>query len=112
VSARRGDVWLVDDVGSPGGGAATGRPVVVVSADALGESTAGVVLVVPTTRTHRGIPSHVAIEPGSSGLESVHYATCEDLRSVTEERLAHRLGTVSAETLAATGRILAMLLDL
>jgi mRNA interferase MazF len=85
---------------------------VVMSADALGQSAAGVVIVVPTTMSRREIPSHVAIEPGLSGLESVHYARCEDLRSVAEERLVLRLGTVSPDVLAALTRVLAMLLDL
>jgi mRNA interferase MazF len=111
VTARRGEVWLVDDGGTPGGPVA-GQPAVVVSADALGESAAGVVLVVPTTSTHRNIPSHVAVEPGPSWLGSVYYAACEDLRSVAEERLTLRLGTVSAETLATIARVLTMLLDL
>jgi mRNA interferase MazF len=83
-----------------------------MSADALGESGAGVVIVVPTTTSRREIPSHVAIEPGLSGLESVHYARSEDLRSVAEERLVLRLGTVSPDVLAALTRVLAMLLDL
>jgi mRNA-degrading endonuclease toxin of MazEF toxin-antitoxin module len=32
-----------------------------MSADALGQSAAGVVIVVPTTMSRREIPSHVAI---------------------------------------------------
>jgi mRNA interferase MazF len=112
VSARRGEVWLVDCGDTPGRGEAARQPAVVVSADALGESAAGVVLVVPTTASRRDVPSHVAIQPGVSGLESVRYARCEDLRSVSEDRLILRLGTVSADVLAATARVLAMLLDL
>ena len=113
MSARRGEVWLVDGA-TPGDsdGASTAQPVVVVSADALGESAAGVVLVVPTTRSRNDIPSHVAIEPGLSGLESVRYAKCEDLRSVSEERLTRRLGAVNADALAAIARVLTFLLDL
>jgi mRNA interferase MazF len=117
VSARRGEVWLVDDGGTPEDGEAVQQEkerhvAVVVSADALGESAAGVVLVVPTTARPRDIPSHVAIEPGRSGLASVAYARCEDLRSVPEERLTRRVGSVDPDVLAAIGRVLAMLLDL
>jgi len=103
---------VVDGATTPGRGDAAGQPAVVVSADALGESAAGVVIVVPTTASRRDIPSHVAIEPGVSGLQSVHYARCEDLRSVAEERLVLRLGAVSPDVLAAMARVLAMLLDL
>jgi mRNA interferase MazF len=111
VSARRGEVWLVELGAGPDGGG-TAQPAVVVSADALGESAAGVALVVPTTTSQRDVPSHVPIEQGLSGLEAVCFAKCEELRSVDEEHLLRRLGTVSAATLAATGRVLAMLLDL
>jgi hypothetical protein len=55
------------------------RPL-VVSADPLNEGPAGVVIVVPTTTTRRGLPSHVEIEPGSSGVDEISYAKCEDRR--------------------------------
>jgi mRNA interferase MazF len=51
VTARRGEVWLVD-FGNPIGREQAGRrPAVVVSADRLNESLAGVVIVVPCTTT-------------------------------------------------------------
>jgi mRNA interferase MazF len=49
----------------------------------LNECRAGVVIVVSTTTTHRGLPSHVEVEPGSSGLDEVSYAKCEDVQSVS-----------------------------
>jgi mRNA interferase MazF len=53
------------DFGEPVGREQSGRrPAVIMSADALNVSRAGVVIVVPTTTTHRGLPSHVEIEPG------------------------------------------------
>lgn len=84
----------------------------VVSADALNDSQAGVVIVVPTTTTYRGLRSHVEIEPGLSGLVDVSYAKCEDVKSISEDRLILRLGRVSDETVFQIGRVLAFFLDL
>ena len=68
-------MWLLD-FGTPAGSEPSGRrPAVVVSADRLNESAADVVIVVPCTTTPRGLPSHVEIEPGESGLDEVSYAS-------------------------------------
>ena len=112
MTPHRGEVWLVD-FGDPVGREQSGcRPAVVVSADPLNESRAGVVIVVPTTTTHRGLPSHVEIEPGSSGLDEVSYAKCEDVKSVSEQRLIARLGSVADTVLFDIGRALCFLLDI
>lgn len=42
----------------------------------MNRSRAGLVIVVPVTRTRRGLPSHVEIEPASSGLRETGYAKC------------------------------------
>jgi mRNA interferase MazF len=112
VSARRSEVWLVDFGEPVGREQAWRRPAVVMSADALNESSAGVVIVVPTTTTRRGLPSHVEIEPGASGLFEVSYAKCEDVKSVSQERLISRMGVASPESVFQIGRILEYLLDL
>jgi mRNA interferase MazF len=112
VSTRRGEVWLVD-FGDPVGREQPGkRPAVVVSADALNESRAGVVVVVPITTTYRGLPSHVEIDRGASGLDEVSYAKCEDVKSVSEQRLVGRLGTAGEEAMFEIARALRFLLDL
>jgi mRNA interferase MazF len=112
VSAHRGEIWLVD-FGTPvGTEQASRRPAVVVSADRLNESRAGVVTVVPCTTTRRGLPSHIEIEPGRSGLSDISYAKGEDVKSVPEHRLVSKLGAVNEEALFAIARALAFLLDL
>lgn len=112
MSPRRSEVWLVD-FGDPVGREQSGRrPAVVVSADALNESRAGVVVVVPITTTYRDLPSHVEIDPGSSGLDEVSYAKCEDVKSVSEQRLIGRLGAVDEQAMFEAARALRFLLDL
>ena len=109
---HRGDIWLVD-FGEPVGREQAGRrPAVVVSADGLNDSPAGVVIVVPCTTRRRGLPSHVELDPQQCGLEEVSYAKCEDLKSVSYKRLAARLGAANDEALFAIARVLRFLLDL
>jgi len=111
MSARRGDVWLIDFGESVGSEQAGRRPGVVVSADRLNESPASVVIVVPCTRARRNLPSHIEIEPGQSGLDETSYAKCEDVKSISEHRLVARLGVAGDETLFALSRTLGFLLD-
>ena len=110
TGARRGEVWLVDfgvPVGREGGYV---RPAVVVSSDML--NAGGVVVVVPTTTSHRGLPLHVEIEPGQSGLDETSYAKCEDVKSVAVERMVRRFGTTSPEAVHQMGRTLRYVLEL
>lgn len=112
MSARRSEVWLVD-FGDPVGREQSGRrPAVVVSADSLNESRAGVVVVVPITTAYRDLPSHVEIDRNGSGLDEVSYAKCEDVKSVSEQRLIGRLGVVDDEIMFKAARVLRFLLDL
>jgi mRNA interferase MazF len=112
VKPRRGEVWLVD-FGEPVGREQAGhRPALVVSADALNVGPAGLVVVVPITTARRGLPSHIEIEPGESGLDVVSYAKCEDVKSISDRRLIARLGVTEPDVMFKVGRVLTYLLDL
>ncbi|MCL9759509.1 type II toxin-antitoxin system PemK/MazF family toxin [Frankia sp. AiPa1] len=88
------------------------RPAVVVSADRLNRSRAGLSIVVPLTRTHRGLPSHVELEPGGTGLRETSYAKVEDVKSVSQRRLTRRLGVVDPDHLLRMVEALRFLLDI
>jgi mRNA interferase MazF len=112
LSPRRGEVWLVD-FGDPVGREQSGRrPAVIVSADLLNESRAGVVVVIPITTADRDLASHIEIDRGSSGLDAVSYAKCEDVKSISEQRLISRLGVVGGDVMFRAARALCFLLDL
>lgn len=112
MTPRRGEVWLADFGDPVGREQAAPRPAVIVSADPLNESRAGIVIVVPCTTTKRSLPSHIEIEAGSSGLDEVSYAKCEDVKSISEQRLVARLGVVGIEIQFEIGRALRFLVDL
>jgi mRNA interferase MazF len=84
----------------------------IVSADPLNESRAGVVIAVPITTARRGLPSHIEIDQGDSGLDEISYAKCEDVKSISEQRLIGRLGAADDEAVFQIARALRFLLDL
>ena len=84
----------------------------VVSANPLNDSRAEVVIVVPATTVARGLPSHIEIDPHDSGLDETSYAKCEDVKSISEQRLIAKLGAVGEEPMFQIARALRFLLDL
>ena len=110
--ARRGEVWLADldpTIGHEQGGR---RPVLIVSDDRFNATRAGLVMVVPLTRTERGLATHVPIEPPEGGERVRSIILCEHLRTISATRLAERRGAVAPTTLAEVERRLRLLLAL
>jgi mRNA interferase MazF len=108
----RGEIWQVDLDPTRGHEQAGKRPGLVISVDTFSHGPAGLVVLVPLTTRERGIPLHVRVEPRTTGLREVSFAKCEDVRSVSRERLLQRVGQVPDETLAAIEDRLRMLLGL
>ena len=109
---RRGDVWLVDFGEPVGHEQGWKRPAVVVSSDHLNDSQASLVIVVPVTSTRWGLPSHVEIETGRSGLANTSYAKGEDIKSISQARLVSRYGLASVPAMRQLEVILRTLLEL
>lgn len=108
----RGEVYHVD-LGQPvGREPAFRRPAVVVSVDILNNGPGGLVVVVPVTTVGYGLRSHVELEPASSGLSHTSYARCDQLRTVSVERLSSRQGMLSPEQIQAIDQALRFVLDL
>ncbi len=108
----RGDLWLVDLDPTRGHEQAGRRPALVVSVDPLNHGPAGLVILLPLTTRAKGVPSHVPIRPPEGGVRQASYIKCEDVRSVSKERLSQRWGAVSPATLAAVEERLRLLLGL
>ncbi|MEJ7765063.1 MAG: type II toxin-antitoxin system PemK/MazF family toxin [Acidimicrobiales bacterium] len=112
MTARRGEVWLLD-FGDPIGTEQAGRrPAVVVSDDEMNDGRSGLVIVVPITSARRGLPSHVELDDPLTGLDEISYAKCEDIKSVSEHRLITRLGAAPPAAMFAMERVLRYLLTL
>jgi mRNA interferase MazF len=103
----------MSDLGSGRGREQAGaRPVVVVSVDGFNRSGAELTVIVPLTSRKKRVRTHVEVLPPEGGLTVPSYIKCEDVRSVSTERLIRRMGTVSAATMSQVEVRLRLLLGL
>jgi mRNA interferase MazF len=114
---RRGDVRLVDLDPARGSEAGTRRPAVVVS-NVRATATAahlgrGVVTVVPvTSNVSRVFAFQVLLPAQQTGLRVDAKAQCEQVRSVSVQRLGPVLGRVPAAIMSRLDDALRLHLDL
>jgi len=108
----RGEIWLADLNPVRGREQAGTRPCLVVSVDLFNQSPAGLVIVLPVSTRGKGIRSHVCIDPPEAGIKDTSYIKCEDLRSISTDRLINRWGAVSSATMATVEDRLRILIGL
>lgn len=108
----RGEIWLVDLDPTRGHEQAGFRPALIVSVDLFNHGPSGLAVVIPLTSRDKGIPFHVTIDPPEGGVSQTSFVKCEDVRSMSRERLSRRLGLVSEETLSEVEDRLRILLGL
>lgn len=108
----RGGVWTVDL--SPVRGHERGgrRPCVVVSWDMFNFGPAGLLIVLPITTTGSHIRSHIPVLPPDGGLRQRSFILCDQVRTVSKERLSDRWGPVSTEIMTLVEDALRILLEL
>lgn len=110
---NRGEIWLADLNPTRSHEQAGARPVLVISTNTFNHGPAGLVIVIPLTRTDRRIPVHVPIDPPEGGLSARSYVLCDAVRSVAKERLGQRpWGLVSAATMQRVEDNLRILMEL
>ncbi len=108
----RGDVYLADLDPVRGREQAGGRPVLVISVDLFNGGPADLAVVLPITSKKRGIPWHVEVIPPEGGLRLASYIKCEDIRSISRDRLGRRLGQVGPRTILNVEDRIRILLEL
>jgi len=95
----RGEIWDVDFNPTLGREQAGFRPALILLVDLFNQGPAELIVVVPLTRTPRKIRWHVGVRPPEAGVAAESFIQCENVRSVSKQRLRRRRGRVSAETL-------------
>ncbi len=100
----RGDIWWVE--WSPGRGSeqAGRRPALVVQTDTVNRSVRynNVIVLAMTTQEH-GVPTHVRIDPSpGNGLRAASFIMCEQVMTISKQRLEGRLGRASAADMQRT----------
>ena len=107
-----GDIWYGDLDPTLGHEQAGERPVLVLSSTVFNRSPAGLVVILPITTRLRGIPWHVNILPPEGGLTRPSAILCEAVRSVSQQRLQHYLGTAGTATMLEVQDRLRILMNL
>jgi len=108
----RGEIWLVDLNPVRGREQAGRRPALIVSVDEFNHGPADLVVVLPITSRAKGIPWHVVVEPPEGGVQRRSFIKCEDVRSISKERLIERWDRVRKETMEQVDDRLRILLGL
>jgi mRNA interferase MazF len=88
------------------------RPALVVSENTFNHGPAELVIVLPITGSHKGIPFHVEVKPPEAGLTKISYIKCEEPRCISKLRLMAKLGKVGDQTLENVDDRLKIVLDL
>ena len=112
VQPARGEIWTVDLSPTRGREQSGTRPALVLSANAFNAGPAELVVVLPLTSKAKGIPFHIEICPPEGGVSQPSYIKCEDVRSISKERLRDRWGAVGSDTLSRIEDRVRILLDL
>lgn len=111
----RGEIWVVE-LGSGVGHEQMGRrPALVVSIDPFNSGPAELVMTVPVTSQvgkSRRIAAHVPIQPPEGGLRAPGVILCDQLRTLSKQRLVTRWGDVSPATLSQVEAVIRFLLGL
>lgn len=87
------------------------RPALVISVDDYNRSPAGLVVVLPITRTPPRVRWHVTLAAGEGGLEEAGALLCDHIRSVSTDRFIRLLGSVNYPVLEEAQRRLRYLLE-
>jgi mRNA interferase MazF len=109
---NRGDVWSIRFDPTVGREQAGTRPALVVSVDKFNYGPADLVVVLPITSHDKKQPIHVPVRPSEGGLAMLSFIKCEDIRSVSKQRLKKFHGAVSARTMAEVELRIRILLNL
>jgi mRNA interferase MazF len=108
----RGEIWLADLNPTRGREQAGKRPVLIISTNDFNHGAAELIVSLPITSKRKGIPWHVAVSPPEGGLKVRSYVKCEDVRSISRERLTKRWGVVTRVTMVEVEDRLRILMEL
>ncbi len=108
----RGEIWTVNLNPIRGREQAGYRPALIISVDIFNHGPADLVIALPITSKDKGIPLHVPIDTPETGLSKKSFIKCEDIRSISKERLLKYVGSLDHKTLSAVEDKLKILLQL
>jgi mRNA interferase MazF len=108
---RRGEIWRVDFEPVRGHEQGRTRPALIISNDVVNQSPANMVTVVPITTKERKLRSYLRLDPPAGGLTQTSYIICDQVRTISKERLSKKYGVLNRTILAEVEIRLKFLLD-
>ena len=111
---RRGEIWIVDWSPSRGSEQTGMRPAVVIQADAANMNPHYPNTVVVTVSTKgKVVPFHVPVNPSrENGLKEESFVKCEQVLTISKDRLIRRLGSLEEKYMPAVAASLRRILEL
>ncbi len=97
---QRGEIWTVDLHPVRGKERRKQWRALVISVNELNHGPAGIATLLPISAVDQKIATHVKVPAGEAMLAKDAFVKCEEMRSVSIERLTNRVGAVKVETLA------------
>jgi len=99
IEPSRGEIWMVNLDPTQGREQAGSRPALIVSVNQFNHGSAELVIVCPVTSKDKRIPTHIKVSPPEANLNMISFIKCEDVRSISKQRLINFLGETSKETM-------------
>lgn len=105
---KRGEIYYVEPYYTTGSEQRAGRPAIIVSNEKNNANSATVEVVYLTTQPKHDLPTHVTVR--GTGKDSI--ALCEQITSISMDRLGEYCGECSKQELAALETAMMISLDL
>jgi len=98
---KQGEVWLIDLEPTKGAEIRKTRPAILINFNSLGVLPLKVIIPITDWKEHYSIaPWMVKIEPNKiNGLTKTSSADCFQIRSLAQERLIKKLGTIDSASI-------------
>ena len=112
MKVNHGEIWLLNLDPTLGREPRGTRPGLVISVDKFNQGPTELIIVLPVTSKKKNTPFHIEIEPPEGGVKTRSYIKCEEVRSVSKDRLLSLWGTVSPKTMDEVKDRLRILLDM
>lgn len=111
---KRGEIWLLDWSPSRGFERAGFRLALVVQTNsANGNPTYPNTIVLAISTKGKSVPFHVAVSPTpTNGLTETSFIKCEQVLTVSKDRLLRKLGVVEQQCIYAIDQALGLVLEI
>lgn len=104
---KRGEIYWASLPAGMGSEQRGSRPVLIVQNDVGNRFSSTTIVATLTAELKRpDLPTHVTIRPEESGLDEVGMVLCEQILTLSKDRLHRLLGRVRAERMADIDRAL------